>query len=356
MLSARLRRAAPWFHLLGWPILGLIAAARVVRHRRPWFLEFLDTWLMYLLAPFPLIGMLAAGLRSPGLALLAAVGSVLGLNWGRLALGRGPRCGTPTLRVLTANVLGTNPSAAGIVGLIERERPDVVALQEVRPELCAELVERVGHLLPYSRLEPHARFAGAALLSRWPLEDLDSFLFRDAGHWCQRARVMVEGRAVQLFNIHLDTPFEIYPRQGAPLPFGIRQRRNGARDREINELLGLIAEIDGPLIVLGDFNTPAGSRAHQQLLGDLRDAFQEAGRGLGHTFPQPISVHGLWLPCEVIRIDYAFFRGPLQPLTTRTLNQQGSDHRAVLTDFAFVEPAAAGTAPVPELATAVAAL
>ena len=66
MLSARLRRGAPLLQLLGWPLLGLVVAARVVRRRRPWFLEFLDTWLLYLLAPFPLIGMLAVGLRSPG--------------------------------------------------------------------------------------------------------------------------------------------------------------------------------------------------------------------------------------------------------------------------------------------------
>src|SRR5262245_10320317 len=110
------RRAAPWIQLLGWPLLGLIVAARIVRRPRFWWLEFLDTWLLYLLAPFPLLaGPLALGLRSASLGLLAACGSALGLAWARLALGqgRGVSAGgrAPLLRVLTANVLGTNLSA-----------------------------------------------------------------------------------------------------------------------------------------------------------------------------------------------------------------------------------------------------
>lgn len=54
---------------------------------------------------------------------------------------------------------------------------------------------------------------------------------------------------------------------------------------------GLAAPIDraaalpAPVILAGDFNLAAGSRAYRGLPGDWHDAFAEAGRGFGHTYP-----------------------------------------------------------------------
>ena len=131
------------------------------------------------------------------------------------------------------------------------------------------------------------------------------------------------------------TRAEIYPRHGGLLPFGIRPHAGTLRDEQIDLLIGLLAGLDEPAIVVGDFNAAAGSRPHRQLLGHLRDAYREVGRGFGHTFPQPVSIHGLTLPAPLLRIDYVFFKGPLEPLTARTIHQPGSDHRAVLADFGF---------------------
>ena len=42
-------------------------------------------------------------------------------------------------------------------------------------------------------------------------------------------------------------------------------------------------EGEGPLIVLGDFNTPVESRIFREHWGDLADAFSTAGTGFGMT-------------------------------------------------------------------------
>ena len=322
--------------LLGWPLLAVAAAARSERRRPGALLELLDTWSLHLLAPWPLLGLVALARRSPAIGLLAGLGSIQAVQVARLTIGRGPRSGPvhgARLRVLTANVLATNLDAAGLVALIAREQPDLVALQEVRPRFGAELSKLLSPLLPHAEVMPDYRYSGAALFSRWPLDGLEHFTLSDGGHFCQRVCLTVDGRPLQLFNIHLETPYEVYGRPGGWLPFGIRRREDSARDAEIERLLDLVEKLEEPLIVVGDFNTSAGSRAHRRLLRALRDAHQEAGRGLGLTFPQSVSIHGLVSPLPLLRIDYAFFRGQLRPLITRTLDQPGSDHRAVVADF-----------------------
>ena len=97
----------------------------------------------------------------------------------------------------------------------------------------------------------------------------------------------------------------------------------------------MVGAIDGPVLVAGDFKTSAGSRPHRILLRHLRDAYREVGGGVGHTFPQPASVRGLWVPAPLLRIDYVFFRGGLEPLRARTLPHPGSDHRAVLVELSL---------------------
>ena len=330
------RSAALLIHAAGWPLLGLLGAARLGTWRHGWLLDLVDTWASYPLAGWPLLGLLALGSRSAGLAALSAAGAAIALDSARRVVGRNARLGVPgpVLRVLTANVLGGNPGPAGLIELIERERPDLVMLQEVRPAFGDELLERVGDALPYYELCPHSRFGGAALLSRWPLQNAERFLLCDSGHFCQRARVCVGGQGLSVFNIHLETPYEIRPRMGTFPPFRIRRRARHARDMQVEELIEMVGAIDGPVLVAGDFNTSAGSRPHRILLRHLRDAYCEAGHGVGHTFPQPTAVRGLWVPAPLLRIDYVFCRG-LEPLRARTLPHRGSDHRAVLVELSL---------------------
>lgn len=334
------RSAAPLIHVAGWPLLGLLGAARLGLRRRGSLLDFVDTWASYPLAGWPLLAPVAVSARSAGLGLLAGLGSALAAESARRVLARGQagRVAGPTLRVLSANVLGTNPDPTALAGLIARERPDLALLQEVRPAFGAKLVERVGEHLPYHELSPHLRFGGAALLSRRPLEAVACFRLAGGGHYCQRARMELAGRSLRVFNIHLETPYELHPWPGRFPSFRLRHRPCHARDRQVEELLDLVAEIDGPLLVGGDFNAAAGSRPHRLLLRRLRDAYLEAGRGLGHTFPRPTAVRAFWLPAPLLRIDYVFVQGSLDPLRARTLDHPGSDHRAVLVDLALAAP------------------
>ena len=96
------------------------------------------------------------------------------------------------------------------------------------------------------------------------------------------------------------------------------------------------ATLDVRPVVEGDAPTQADVR---HLRTALDDAFAAVGRGLGHTFPQPISIHGLVIPSSMLRIDYVYFKGSLTPIGAQPLPLPGSDHRALLAELAVTDPA-----------------
>jgi endonuclease/exonuclease/phosphatase (EEP) superfamily protein YafD len=330
------RLALPVLHLLGGLLLGSAAVARRSRASQPGWLDLLDTFQLYLLAPWASLGLLAGWLRAPLLGALAGAGGTLALQHSRGVIGQGlsPAAGGgPRLRVLSANVLARNPSPAGLVDLIRQQRPDLVLLQEVRAPFWTELKAQVGIDLPHACVHLHEGFSGAAILSRHPLLEVSSFQLAGRGHICQQATLCVERQPIRLFNIHLQTNFELHRGQRGIPPLLIRHRPSSARDDQILELRDSLASEQQPTLVCGDFNSAAGSRPHRLLRAVLRDAFQEAGRGLGHTWPESTESSGLKTPTPLLRIDYAFFRGALEPCQVGTHRLAGSDHRAVLAEF-----------------------
>ena len=77
------------------------------------------------------------------------------------------------------------------------------------------------------------------------------------------------------------------------------------------------------MIVAGDFNATADHGPMGRLLASgLRDAFDEAGRGVGATWP---SWRGPMIP--VMRLDHVLVRGPITVLSAEVQDNRGSDHR-----------------------------
>jgi endonuclease/exonuclease/phosphatase family metal-dependent hydrolase len=94
-----------------------------------------------------------------------------------------------------------------------------------------------------------------------------------------------------------------------------------------------IAEIEGPLLVVGDFNTTPQSENYALLRRQLRDAFLDSGRGFGFSYPATPKF-GIRLPWPLVRIDYIFHSDHLASYDTRALvNSGGSDHRPVVSEL-----------------------
>jgi endonuclease/exonuclease/phosphatase (EEP) superfamily protein YafD len=101
-------------------------------------------------------------------------------------------------------------------------------------------------------------------------------------------------------------------------------------DRLIEE----IEQVDGPLILLGDFNTTERQRNYRRLLAYLEDAYTEAGWGLGYTWPNPDALHGM-APFPVIQIDHILVNDAWRPRRASTGRMAESDHLYVVAELAF---------------------
>jgi endonuclease/exonuclease/phosphatase (EEP) superfamily protein YafD len=96
------------------------------------------------------------------------------------------------------------------------------------------------------------------------------------------------------------------------------------RHRYLRHLAASLAAVEGPLILLGDFNVTPWSP-------DYRDLVAEAGLASasgGHIATWPV-----WSPLLRIPIDHVFIRGPWSLLRAARGPDLGSDHYPILADL-----------------------
>jgi endonuclease/exonuclease/phosphatase (EEP) superfamily protein YafD len=303
-----------------------------------WPFELFDIFglLVYApLAPLLVLALLLADRRA-GLWLLMPLAF---LTWelAPLVLPRSIATSTPPaipvngrpLRIMTANLLVVNPRLPAVSAVLQVERPDVIALQELSPEMAEHLARELRATYPYQLLEPSESAAGLGILSRYPfrVEVAGGDLPRPC--FCQRVVVDVYGRETTLVNVHPSTPDIRAARMGRlPIPTGFDSDRT---TRGIQTALADLKQRPGPLLVVGDFNTSDRQPLYRELGRELRDTYREVGWGLGYTFP---SVSPRRLPfMPIIRIDYVLHDPSVIAWAARTGVTPGSDHRYVMADL-----------------------
>ncbi|MFN8076579.1 MAG: endonuclease/exonuclease/phosphatase family protein [Kineosporiaceae bacterium] len=219
------------------------------------------------------------------------------------------------LRVMTVNVeLGGAP-ARDLVDLVRHEHPDLLAVQELTPQLVSDL-ERAGldRELPYRHLLPRPSAGGSGLWSIGPIRRQPALTStRFAG---PRARLDVGGVPVEVVVAHPASP--------GPLSYAVW-------DSEQRGLAAELARLDDgtPRIVLGDFNGTTGHAAFRALLqrSRLDDAADLDGLSAwpGLTWPADRSP----MP-PFARIDHVLVSAQWQADDVRTARVRGTDHRALL--------------------------
>ena len=187
---------------------------------------------------------------------------------------------------MTFNTLAWQREGRDLEASIAQADPDVVGLQEIGPRAADHLIEAFAERLPYHFVTQSPTSSGAAVLSRYPLRDTVAFRASPQGHWWQRMTIESPAGPITYVNLHTRIPYVRKTHRGLgplklPLEFHAERRRN-----EVRTLVSMLEEIDGPLIVVGDFNMTERSPDHRLLSGRLRDAYQAVGAGLGLSFPR----------------------------------------------------------------------
>jgi len=210
----------------------------------------------------------------------------------------------PQLKLLHANVLSSNAAYDRLIALLDDERPDVVFLQEVTPAWVSGL-QRIEPDYPYRYLEPLAGNFGIALYSRLPLVSTMHVASPPLGHPTIVTVLEFDGELLTLVSSHPTIP--------------VRRALREARDEQLDSLAELANDLDGNVVLSGDFNATLWDQAYRQL--EHRTGLRNVRRGVGLLPTWPT-----FLPIAMIPIDHVLVSERLQVVALYTGARIGSDH------------------------------
>jgi endonuclease/exonuclease/phosphatase family metal-dependent hydrolase len=224
-------------------------------------------------------------------------------------------------KLLTFNLNYNNYHAAEIADLIRRQKPDIVALQELNRKTAADLQAQFAEEYPFF-LVGEGETNQQGLFSRYPLI-MESGLPAPFSRHLLQAVVQTPAGPMTIMNVH--------PR------VAINQLLWEFQRDSLTNIAQRAAAVSGPLLVLGDFNTTDQAENYHLLADQFTDLYQVVGRGFGFTFPAKSEPAG-WLdssPSAVIgpflRIDLIFASNHFSPVSVKVLTESAnSDHHPVV--------------------------
>jgi endonuclease/exonuclease/phosphatase (EEP) superfamily protein YafD len=207
--------------------------------------------------------------------------------------------------VLFHNIYWDNHRLEALTDEILRRSPDVVILAEVERQ-TEPMLARLAEAYPY-RVDCLAHWTcDTAVFSRLPvLEDLSAWHGADRMAM-SAARLATPFGPIVVAGVHLDQP----------LPPG----RLRVQERQVAKLIDMLAPIEDPLLLVGDFNASPWGRV-------MRGLADGAGLEIAH------GIEGTWpatLPWPMrIAIDHALTGRGLVLLAREVVRLPGSDHKAL---------------------------
>ena len=318
---SRVDRTGTAAHLLGWATtggMGVVAATQLWRAPSvPVLVGAQGVAAWALVAAYPVAG-IALWKRRTALALVATgLAAVhLALVAGAVSL-QGPRQvpdGDLPLRLVSANVLYSNPDLRRLGNDIAAQDADVVVLQEVTSQgLAALRSSTLWSAYPYRATDPQPLFHGSATFSRFPI--VETRPVDVGGPPMLMTDLRTPAGDVRVVNVHTVAPLT----------------RADARlwATQFPGLRRVLSDSSLPIILAGDFNATLDHAPLAELVdGDVRDAFVVAGRGLGATWPQwdgPVP--------PLMRLDHVLVAGGISVGAITDQASVGSDHRRVVVDL-----------------------
>lgn len=242
------------------------------------------------------------------------------------------------LRLVSCNIQGFQPNFPLVIGELGQFQPDIVVFQEVRGDedhpllaktfatwnivrddyyfLASKYPAKLIHLIESPTFERNAGLLVEVTLPSGPVFIADV-------HLMTARRSLVELTPGGLFNGDNQATIESHQLLREEEMLTVRQ--------QIDERVR-----NRPLIVLGDFNTPASSSLFQRHWGGLQSAFDSVGFGYGYT--SPCRKHRFWFEnTPWVRIDHVLCSHDWEIVRSDIGTLNGSDHRLVAATVRLID-------------------
>lgn len=296
-----------------------------------WWLTLLNRVVPYLFIPTPLLALRLVWLRhfKRTLVLLAPGLLFVGIYFPYLVpTSTQPIDRKTELSVMTYNVLFSNAEYDQVAKVILTYQPDLVALQEVQPQMMIALQERLATTHPYSLMGDPNPYGTTAIFSRHPIAEA-RVLDLEADRPAVMMRTQVNAREITFVSAHLLAyGLEWVSIENMPT---LVERRTAEQNRQAEILVRRINEMEGIAILACDCNSPETSSSYRRLTQSMKNAARQAGwslwgNGLTNTKPDRDLQH----------IDYVLYRGAVEPIRVEVIDDRGgSDHLPLLAKFGF---------------------
>ena len=260
----------------------------------------------------------------------------------------------PPIKIMSYNVRLFNlykwidsPDAIDeIMDFVEEESPDIICLQDFytrkrgkfsETEINTRLKKNKYRFIKYTLKKPGISSYGIATYSAYPIINSGVISFANSFNVCIYTDIIIRNDTIRLFNTHLQSYRFI--KQNYDLVDSLRFEYNteqfkGIRDIAYRLKTGFIkrsVQTDTvsayikrspyPVVVCGDFNDSPVSYTYQHMRGNLKDAFIEAGTGIGFTYVGKFPSY---------RIDYILHDNRFKAIDYKSPGMKLSDHRPVI--------------------------
>ncbi|HNQ94376.1 MAG: endonuclease/exonuclease/phosphatase family protein [Anaerolineales bacterium] len=234
--------------------------------------------------------------------------------------------GSNSLKVMTYNVLFSNYDYAAVANVVLTYKPDLVALQEVQPEMMSELEERLKEEYPFSLLGTPNDYGTTAVFSRHPISEayvLDLQVDRPA----VVVKTKINGQEITFVSVHL-LAYNLWWTKLKDIPATVMERTFN-QNRQANLILGESRIQKGIVLIGCDCNSYETSRSYRILNARLKNSAREVGWALGNDV-LPGTKQDVYLQ----HIDYVWYSGFINPINVfKITDSGGSDHLPVLAVF-----------------------
>jgi len=209
---------------------------------------------------------------------------------------------------------------------IKEKEPDVLAIQE--------FYRIKNHKLKYPYSYADKKRVGSsskmAIYSKHKIIDKGSLEFKNSGNNAIFVDILKNKDTLRIYNVHLqslsiDKNKENFGQKDSEKLIGRFKQTFTQQAEQVELILTHQKKCAHKKIILGDFNNTAFSWAYKQLKKEKKDAFIEAGSGLGKSFDYIFP----------FRIDFILADKELEIHNFKTYSVKHSDHYPIMARISF---------------------